>query len=202
MNRKFGLVLLLVLAMSVLIKADVPPQKGYVRVRTDFVVETKEDLSEYRFFLNFYGDLREVQLKPNSKVAVPSVGGGARYSSAQFLAIPKANLPSGDKFTDDESTNIAMAVRDKRIEGMIELGTHSFIQDVKTANKNKVVTPTYLISRSEGTLIMTQQKKNLKKVSWLEDDENKTKTIIGSTFFSLAIIFGGVFMFRKKSQWK
>lgn len=201
MNNKFGLVLLLILATSVLVKADVPPQKGYVRVRTDFVVETKEDLSDYRFFLNFYGDLREVQLKPNNKTTVPSVGGGARYSSAQFLAIPKANLPATEKPEDEDLKVIVMAIRDKMIAGVIELGTHSFIQDVKTANKNKVVTPTYLVSRSEGTLVMTQQKKNLKKVSWVEDD-NKTKTIIGSSFLSLAIIFGGVFMFRKKSKGK
>lgn len=200
MKNKFGLVLLLIFAMSVLVKADVPPQRGYVRVRTDFVVETKEDLSEYRFFLNFYGDLREVQLKPNSKQTIPSVGGGARYSSAQFLAIPKTKLPQSDKFTDDESTNIALAIRDRKIEGLVELGTHSFIQDVKNANKKKVVTPTYLVSRSEGTLVMTQQKKNLKKVSWLEDEEDSPNTTIASVFLSLSIIFGGVFLIRKKSK--
>lgn len=202
MKNKFGLVLLLIFAMSILVKADVPPQRGYVRIRTDFVVETKEDLSEYRFFLNFYGDLREVQLKPNNKITVPLVGGGARYSSAQFVAIPKTKLPQSDKFTDDETNYIVSAIRDKKIEGLVELGTHSFLQDVKTANKNKVVTPIYLISRSEGTLVMTQQKKNLKKVSWLEDREDNTKTIIGSSFLSLAIIFGGVFMFRRDSKGK
>ena len=197
-----SLVLFLILSFSILVKADVPPPKGYVRVSVNFVVETKEDLSAYRFFLNFYGDLDEIVLKANSKITVPPAGGGARYASGVFLAIPKSSLQAtGEKLTNEELSALAESIRENKVAGLIELGRHPFVQDVTTKNKNKVVTPKYLVERQNETLVMKQQKKIGKKISFekVEIFEKDGRTMIAGIFLSMSALFAGVFVFRKVS---
>ena len=73
--KKLGLILSLILIFTVFAKADIPPDPGFKRVSVDLNIEIKEDLSDYRFFLDFYGDLREVEVKKGSN-SIPSMGGG------------------------------------------------------------------------------------------------------------------------------
>src|SRR5689334_3679845 len=94
MKKNLAILLPVILLFTIFAKADVPPDKGFVRVQIDLVTETMEDVSDYQFFLDFYGDLREVEIKSNGRTVIPPMGGGARYRTAKFLAISKNNLKS------------------------------------------------------------------------------------------------------------
>lgn len=63
MNKKIRTVLLLIFVFVISTKADVAPAPDEMRVAADLNITTEADVSDYRFFLDFYGDLREVEVK-------------------------------------------------------------------------------------------------------------------------------------------
>lgn len=200
-KKNLWLILLLSLVSTISVQADVPPPKGSVKVSINLVIETKADFSDYRFFVDFYGDLNEIAVKNNSKVSVAPIGGGARYASGVIYAIPTIIIESIGKDADREQLgNLSESIREDKLEGAIKLGEHSFYQTVSIKNKKKVVTPTYIIERKDKTLVMSV-KKVMKKVSFEEDEpiQSDPNKLIGGIFLSLFALFGGVFLFRKKS---
>ena len=196
MIKKSGLILSLILIFTVFIKADVPPPKGYVRVSVNFVAETKEDLSDYRFFFDFYGNFHEVNIQNKAKTIVPPSGGGARYASGKFLAVPKSAVNDS---IGGQPYGVSELFKEKKVEGIIELGEHSFTKTVLRKDGKKVQPPVYLIERKADSLIMTQKKAVVKRAGLEESEPKSGKTMIAGIFLSLSAIFGGVFIFRKKT---
>lgn len=185
-KKRFGITLSIILLCAFIAKADVPPLPGLGRVKTDLVLETKEDLSDYRFFLDFYGDLKEIKVNNNSQTTIPSVGGGARYADGTLLAIPGKNL---NQFADDSPTslkNLSQALREKKVEGVIELTKHKFIKD--TLLGLTLAKPFYTIEREANTLKIVQT-----------SELNKT-VIIAGILIAAAIFLFGFFLFRKASK--
>lgn len=202
-KKNLALILMMISVFAIAANADIPPPKGYTKVNVNLVIETKQDLSDYRFFVDFYGDLNEIQLKNNGKVSIPPIGGGARYVTGTIYAIPKKSIESTPKDADREQfSNVSESLRENKIEGAIKLGEHSFYNTVLVKNKKKVVTPTYLIERKNNTLVMSV-KKVMKKVEFEAEDEpveSDSNKMIGGIFLSLFMLFGGFFLVRKKSQ--
>jgi hypothetical protein len=200
--KLLGLILPLILLFTFLVKADVPPENGYVRVSIDLVTETEEDLSDYRFFLDFYGDLREVAVKSKGRAVIPSMGGGARYSSGTFLAIPKKNLKGyGGELSTDQLHELSQLIKAKKIEGVVELARHRFSADIPKDEKPAEVY--YILKRDGETLkaekISKEQPKtssNLQTVS----ASSRIGLIAGGILITLAVVFAGVFAFRKVSK--
>lgn len=64
------------------------------------------------------------------------MGGGARYSSGTFLAIPKNSL-SGyeEKLSNEQANNLSKAIKNKEIAGVAELADHRFSADVPKGEK-------------------------------------------------------------------
>lgn len=117
------------------VRADVPPDPGYKRVTANLVVETKEELSEYRFFIKSGADLEEVILKKNEQAIVKPLGGGAWYRSGSLLAVPVASLTGlKDVPAGGDLSEIKQTIYDGKAPGMIKLLDHSFIRDVKAAD--------------------------------------------------------------------
>jgi hypothetical protein len=197
-NKRFGFILVSILFLTALAKADAPPPKGYTRVSVNFVVETKEDLSDYKFFFNFYGNLHEIEIKKDEKNIITPIGSGARYATGTFIAIQKKNLPKpNDKLTAEDLDSLGKLIDDKEIKALIELGQHSFWETVLTKNSKKVSTPSYLIKRKGQLLTMSQKKKILKKASFADEEQSSGRTMMAGIFLSLSIVFGGVFIFRR-----
>src|SRR6185369_14539048 len=113
-KTNLGILLPIILLFTFLVKADIAPDPGMVRVKIDLVIETTEDLSDYRFFLDFYGDLREVAVKSKGRTTIPSMGGGARYNSGKLLAIPKKSLSGFDeKLSTEQLENLSASLKNK-----------------------------------------------------------------------------------------
>ncbi len=128
--------------------ADVPPDPGYKRVTANMVVETKEDLSDYRFFIKSGADLEEVILKKNEQAIIRPLGGGAWYRSGSLFAVPVTGLdglnsvPAGGRLGELEKT-----IYDGKAPGMIKLLDHSFIRDVKAAEAAGIKDAVFRIER-------------------------------------------------------
>ncbi len=199
------LILFIILFTTTLANADVPPPPGYNKIKVSFVIETNEDLSDYRFFFDFSGALQEVEVKSMGKTNIPPLGGGARYASGDFMAIPKKNLAAfGSELTFEQLSGLSESLSNKKIEGVIELGEHIFIQTIKGGRRDSA--KTYLLVRKADTLQMSPKKKSStkKKVASLfvsEEEETEMpdskNNAIGGVFLSLFFVTGGVFLFRK-----
>ena len=203
MNKKYLTVIVpLILLFTFVIKADVPPPDGYVRAKIDLITETTEDLSDYRFFLDFYGDLREVEIKSKGRTTIPPMGGGARYSSGTFLAVPKKSLTDFEgKLSNEEMEKLSKAIKNKDIAGVAELAKHRFSADIPKGEKPAEAY--YVIKRAENTLKAERIGEDTPKSTsspHLIASDSRTGLIIGGIFITLAAFVIGVFAFRKVSK--
>lgn len=200
-KKNWIFIISLIFLFSLFVNADVPPDAGYVRVKIDLVAETAEDLSGYRFFLDFYGDLREVEIKSKGRTTIPPVGGGARYSSGTFLGIPKQSL-SGfeEKLSDEQAENLSKAINNKEIAGVVELAKHRFSADIPKGEKTPVVY--YIIKREENTLKTERiaEEKPTTNSSPMVFSSSRISYVVSGFLITLAILFAGIFAFRKVSK--
>ncbi len=206
----------LILAIS-FVKADVPPPSGYTRVSVPLVFETKEDLSNYRLFVDFAGVSEEVTVNKKGRSTFSTKGGGARFSSGKLVAVPKSALTKfGKTLTWEQQQEISALIRSEQIEGVIELGSHSFTNEVKKGKK--VVTPIYVINKQNDVLKLSPKTspKSKKKVALSENGidevelaENETETentgtanntAIAGFFMASSLFLGGIFFLRRKKQ--
>ena len=184
------------------LKADVPPETGYERVSINLVTETTEDLSDFRFFLDFYGDLREVEITYNGRTEIPPMGGGARYGSGTFLAIPKKSLKNFEgKLSNEQANNLSRAIKNKEIEGAVELAKHRFSRDVPRGEKPAAVY--YVLTRAENTLkaeqiIEENKRSNNNLRSFFE--ASRLSYVFAGIFITLAVLITGIIAFRKASK--
>ncbi len=189
--------------------ADVPPDPGQKRVVLSIIVETVDDLADYRFFLKNGFDLKEYTLKKGEKVTISSMGGGALYRNGKFFAVPKKALtgmseePSGEKLNPMQK-----AIADGSVPGTIELIDHSFIRDVPTAEAANWKDPLYRLEKDDekgikAVLVSGGQPKNKTAgaTNPYSAGEPKTPafwaTVAGGSLLTLALIFFGVFALRR-----
>lgn len=199
-GRNWGLILVIMLAFVVSVKADIAPDPDEMRVTADWLISTDEDLSDYRFFLDFMGDLREVEVKNKASTVLESKGGGARYSVGTLIAIPKSSLKGFDA-----AEAISQAIRDKKIEGVTELGKHQFSRTIKISERKNWTYPTYRIERDGNSLKLLKigdvsPKLNLEEEAQINSDKYFMVTMAAGVLLTLAILIFGVFLFRK--VWK
>lgn len=196
------LICALLLFCAVSLKADVAPDDGFERVSVNLVTETKEDLTDFRFFLDFYGDLREVEIKSGGRTEIPPMGGGARYSGGTFLAIPKKSLKNFEgKLSNEQADNLSRAVKNKEIEGVVELAKHRFSRDVPKGEKPAAVY--YLINRAENTLRaeqITQESPKSGSTAQSFLSSSRISYVIAGILITLAMIATGIFAFLKASK--
>lgn len=188
-KRQYGLALLLVFLFTLSIKADVPPFPGFGRIDIDLVLDTKEDLSDYRFFLNFYGDLREIKVNSKSQTTIAPMGGGARYAKATLLAVPKNNLTAFAGDSPETLTRISELIQENKLEGVTTLTVHNFREESPLGIKFKN-NPSYLIVR-EGNTISLIRSSNGGLSSY------GIAAITAGILITVAILIFGVFLFRK-----
>lgn len=202
MNKKYlAAIFPLILLFTFIAKADVPPDPGFVRVSINLVTETSEDLSDYRFFLDFYGDLREVEIKSKGRTEIPPMGGGARYRAGTLLAIPKKSLGGyEEKLTNEQLANLSRSIKAREIQGVAELAQHFFSRDVPKGEKPSETF--YRLTRAENTLKAEKvtEEKPKSTSSQLVAADSRTGMVIGGALLTLAALAIGVFAFRKVSK--
>ncbi len=180
LRRKLFFAALFIFLISLLVKADVPPPQDEMRVSTNLQIVTKEDISDFRFFLEFPGILREVEIKSNGATIIEAGGGGARYRRGTLYAVPKKNLIDlGDKPTSNQLSTLLDSLSKNTFEGGVELLKHQFVHDIRKSERDKFEFPTYSIERADSTLKI---KENLKIAPKISEEESKQMSKGGSDF--------------------
>ena len=138
----------LILGFVIPANGDIPPGPGYKRVKTNVVIEIKEPIPEYRFFL-VSGDIaREIFLKPGDKTVVDSPGGGSRYRSGTVVAVPAKNLQAFGDGSGDQASKLEEAVAGGKV-GAVKLFDHSFVRDVRDSEARDIRDSAYRIERDK-----------------------------------------------------
>lgn len=201
---------LIISMFTVFAKADIAPNPDEARFSYPLIIETTDDVSDYRFFLNFSGDLREIEVKSKGRSEIPSMGGGARYSSGMIIAIPKKFLndfPNKiESSYDDIGKRFSDLIREKKI-GVIELGTHSFSRLIKKSESANYINAPYKLEKDiENGLKLTKLEipKGKSGMDFSMYGIKKSLTTFGYLiligFPTAAIIILGIWLFRKKGR--
>ncbi len=144
--------IIIVALCSVFAFADVAPDPGYRRISLKLIVESSEDLSEYRFFIVSGDKVKEVDLKKGEQATVAQLGGGARYNSGKFVAVQKKGLvglsePQSGILLDE----MQKAPHDRKVAGIVELVKHSFSREVRDVEASSWHDPVYRIEKDPQT---------------------------------------------------
>jgi len=208
-NSVISILLLSFLAASGL--ADVAPDPGYTRVSLSIHIEAKDDFPEYRFFV-VSGDMaREVAVKKGAESVVSSLGGGARYRSGRFVAVPAASLASyGSAPAGEQLKAMTGAIVRGETPGTVELITHEFSRDVRNSEASGWTGPRYRLERTEGrgvTAVLVSGGAGDKKsdsTSGFYSTDPKTPAfwaaVAGGSLMTLAFIFFGVWALRRSRE--
>ncbi|MGH9820884.1 MAG: hypothetical protein ACRD43_12000 [Pyrinomonadaceae bacterium] len=148
LDRKAICVAMAVLCLSIACFADVAPEPGHKRVYLSLALQTRDDLSDYRFFVESGGQLEEVKLSLNQPVTIDPKGGGARYNSATVYAVPKKGIRFAGAVPDaEELAKLESSLTGKGIAGAVKLVDHSFSFDVPEAEADSYTNPIYQVRR-------------------------------------------------------
>lgn len=193
-------------------KADIAPAAGYTQVRTDLIIETTEDLSDFRFFLDFRGDCNEVKLKSNDITTIPSPGGGVRYSTGTLLAIPKKSLKDfGEELTFEQQHQLGELVSKNQVDQMLKLLQHSFSTIINDSDIANWSYPTYRLERNGNTFVAKEnQRIKPRKSSGAAIDFTFYGIVKRITIFGYIVFIGipliltvlGIWLFRKRKLGK
>lgn len=211
MLKKSLISLVMLFLLVAITKADIAPDAGYSKVSSDLIIETKEDLSDYRFFIDFSGDCREIKLKNKDTTTISSGGGGVRYSRGTVLAIPKKSLKDfGEEPTFEQLNQLGELIGKSKIEGVVRLLQHSFSDVIKDSERASWSYPTYRLEREGNTLkAVTSQRvtpnagSNGGSIDFTVYGIAKSFTIFGYLVVigtPLILILLGIWLFRKRGR--
>jgi hypothetical protein len=204
-NRRIVAVLLVIFLMSAIALADAAPEPGYVRVDTPLLIQPQEDFSDYRFFLNSPGGLEEIMLVKGKTTTISTQGRAGSMKFTTLIAVPKSGLAGYDAPISAEKLDaLKEAVGDNKIEGVIELVSHGFDAYMKKKEKKKWKDPVYVLKASaEKKIEAVETKPAGKTKAEAEGDESESNVaanIVAGSFLSLGLIFGGVWVARRKKK--
>ncbi|MEO7539499.1 MAG: hypothetical protein ABIV21_05700 [Pyrinomonadaceae bacterium] len=201
--RSVAAVMFLMMATGVLY-GDIAPAKGYLRVDVGIVLETKDDLGKYRFFLVSSDKVRAIIIKKGEKAFVGSLGRGSRYNSGTIVAIPSKSLSSfGDDPNDEKLTQMKAAIAGDTLAGSIKLITHTFTRDVRVADAISISDAIYRIDKTPTGLtavpigaVAPQAPANT-AIGSLNKYPSYGSTIMAGILMSLTFITVGFFGIRR-----
>jgi hypothetical protein len=185
--------------------ADVPPARNEMRINVDLAFTPRDDFADYRFFLASGSKLEEITLKKDVPVIINGENRGGSQRHTRLIAIPKASLQDKAKLTDDEQEKIIVSIYKKENNDYIELIKHSFQEDIPIGERVNKIYPVYEIRREanlpkafEGQGI--SRKINDEEETIISFAKYQKATIIGGILITLAVIFVGIYMIRKRKK--
>jgi hypothetical protein len=201
LNKKLTLMLFVAL-FSVVIIADVPPPRNEMRIDIDLAFTPREDFDDYRFFLAAGRELEEITIKKDVPVIINSGNRAGANRYATLIAIPKASLKGVAKLSDDEQEKINVSIYKKENNDYIELLKHSFQEDIPIGERVNKIYPVYEIRREANLPKAFEGQGISKKISDEEEAiisfaKYEKATIIGGSLLTLAVLVGGVYLFRR-----
>lgn len=199
--------LLALFSLSVITNADVPPDPGFVRQTAGVTIETKEDVSAYRFFIESAAGIEEISLSKEKPVIVTGAnrGGSSRYGN--FWAIPMKTL--GEEFGVPEKLDrLRVGLSEGKFSGAVKLFSHSFLATIKKEEVSKWQDPVYRIEKDgeislKATLVSGGNTESKVAASAYSNDPKSPAfwvTVGGGSLMTLAFIFFGVWAIRRSNR--
>jgi hypothetical protein len=206
-NRRILAVFLLIISLAIVAFADAGPEPGYVRVGAPLIVTPQDDFAGYRFFLDSPGGLEEIKLAKGKTTTVSTEGRAGTMKYTTLIAISNQDL--GGAFdgpaTPETMDALQAAIRDKKVNGVIELVSHDFDAYIKKKEKKTWKNPAYVLKTSADKKIEAVETKPAgKKKGEVEseygENSHMAANIAAGSLLSLSFIFGGVWFSRRKPR--
>jgi hypothetical protein len=188
---------------------DVAPEPGYKRISINLIVETNEDISDYRFFIKSGADLKEILVNLGKQTSISPLGGGAFYRTGTLLAVPTKSLGDlSDGPAENKSSALQKAVFDGKVPGVVELVNHSFSREIREADAAGYRDPVYRIERNSQTGLKAVYVSGGAAVGQAVAAESAGRlfwqsagaAIVAGIFLIFGITILGVLYFRKKTK--
>lgn len=145
--------LLFICALFATARSDVPPDPGYVRHSASLTLETNDDLSDYRFFLESPMKIEEIKiLKGEPEVFDGNDRNGAARSCTVW-AVPRTTI--GQDFgvsAPEKLEGMRDALKQGRMYGATKLLSHDFQTTIREVEKENWKDPIYRIEKNEKGL--------------------------------------------------
>jgi hypothetical protein len=205
LNKRILAISITILAFAGLAFADAGPEPGYIRIGAPLIVTPQDDFDGYRFFLDSPGGFEEIKLAKGKTTTISTEGRAGSMKYTTLIAISNRDL--GGAFdgpaTPETMDALQAAIRDKKVNGVIELVSHDFDAYIKKKEKKTWKNPTYVLKASADKKIEAVETKPAGKKKGEvegEDGENShmAADIAAGSLLSLSFIFGGVWFSRRK----
>ena len=139
-----------VLALLTVARADVPPEPGTSRLSVPLTLETNDDLSDYRFFLESPSRMEEVAIQKGQSTVVGPEGHAGASRIVTLWAIPKTSITGDLPLADPARLEVVdTALRDGKVAGSVKLLSHSFQTTISDAGKSQWKDPVYRITKDD-----------------------------------------------------
>jgi len=186
---------------------DVAPDPGYKRISLKLIVETEDDLSDFRFFIRSGAEVEEVVVTKGERTEIEPLGGGAFYSSGKLIGVPKKNLAGlSETPTDAKLNELQKAVYDGKAPGMIDLLDHSFAREIRESDAPGYRDPVYRIEKDPQTGVRAVQVSGGTNISntgissSLRFWGSPAAAIVAGIFLLFGIAILGIWYFRRSSK--
>ena len=209
-RRKIPAVLLGVIALFAVVRADVPPEPGYSRISVPLTLESVEDLSDYRFFLESPMRLEEVTVRKGTPTVISADGRAGAGRIVTVWAVPRQSITDESSFADPSKLpDTDAALREGRIRGAIKLFSHSFQATVRDEEKSAWENPVYRIDRDNGKGLVAASSGGQAAKTGLEgpatgntksSDRSLQIALVGGAIFVLAAVGLGLWFLRRASK--
>ena len=197
--------------LATIVKADIPPDVGYTRVKASLTLETNDDLSNYRFFLESPLGIEELKI---SKDETTNVDANRRIGAARVAtlwAIPRKSVGKDFGVSAPEKLDgMRVPLREGRMNGAVNLLSHSFLATIRDGEKANWKDPVYRIEMSPAkgivAILVSGGEKSVSNgpqngVSFGVTDVSRTLTplgwglVVGGILMTLAIAVFGLHRF-------
>ena len=202
--RNACILLVLVTLISTTVLADVPPDPGYVRQAANLVLESSEDLSGYRFFLESPMRVEEIKIVAGTPTVISASGRVGAMRAGTLIAISTRDVEQfKDRLTEEEFRE---ALREKKLFTATQLLWFNFQQTIPEGFKWE--DPVYRIEKDGQTGLKATHVsggRGGQHVSFgIVDIERSWRpigfAIISGFFLMVGIAILGIWYFRRSSK--
>lgn len=188
--------------------ADVPPGPGQAYVPVSLRVELADDFPEYRFFIDSPMDVEEIFVTKSAPADIDGEGRNGAKRFGTLIAIPKKSLAAlGDKPPSEQLNALDESLKQKKIEGVIELTRHEFRTEVSSLSQTDKLSAKTLIERdAELGLKAKLISSGGGKIDFGVYGVSKSFTplgyfvCVGVPLFVIATIILGIWLIRRKKS--
>ncbi len=204
LSKKLSLILCLLIVTS-FVCADIPPDRDELMNVTDLSFTPRDDFAEFRFFLLYGSDLEEIKLKKDVPVIIEGNDRNGQRKYAQLIALPKSVLQGDGKISDEQELKTVNSIYNEENKDYVKLFNHNFKEIIKADQRVNKTVPVYELKR-EGNLpkaveiYAVSRKISDEEEAVINNTSSSKATIIGGVLLTLAVLFGGVFLFRRSRK--